>query len=96
MKPIENLYFPLKLTSLEASKKFKDESLEFVFIDASHEYEDVLNDLQAWFPKIKKGGILAGHDCYPNNPEWGGVYKAVKETFKDFTVTDENCFIIEK
>lgn len=96
MKPVENLYFPLKLTSLEASKKFKDESLEFVFIDASHEYEDVLNDLQAWFPKIKKGGILAGHDCYPNNPEWGGVYKAVKETFKDFTVTDENCFIIEK
>lgn len=96
MKPVEKFYFPLKLTSKEASKKFKDESLDFVFIDASHEYEDVIEDLKIWFPKVKKGGILAGHDCYPNNPEWGGVHKAVKETFTNFTVTDENCFIVEK
>lgn len=96
MRPLESLYFPLKLSSKEAYKKFKDESLDFVFIDASHEYEDVLEDLKIWFPKVKKGGVFAGHDCYPNNPEWGGVYKAVQETFKDFIVTDENCFIVEK
>ena len=96
MRPLEHLYFPLKITSKEASRKFKDESLDFVFIDASHEYEDVLEDIKLWYPKVKKEGILAGHDCYPNNPEWGGVYRAVKETFTNITFTDENCFIVKK
>ena len=48
--------------SLDAVDDFIDESLDFVYIDASHKYEDVLKDLEVWSKKVKKGGIVAGHD----------------------------------
>lgn len=94
MKPVENYYFPLKLTSTDASKKFKDSSLAFVFLDASHEYEDVKRDIMDWLPKIKPGGILAGHDYYPEDQyDWfPGVKKAVNEILSDFEKS-ELCFI---
>ncbi len=51
-----------RLTSLEAAALIPDGSLDFAYIDARHDYESVLEDLAAWFPKVKPGGILAGHD----------------------------------
>lgn len=97
MKPVENYYIPMQMTSLEAATKFEDASLDFVFIDAAHEYEHVKDDLNAWYPKIKKGGILAGHDFYPTNPTWGGVHKAVTEVFgTNYTHIDGDCFLIRK
>lgn len=64
--------------SWEVSVEFEDESLDFVFIDADHVYESVLKDLRAWYPKVKRGGILSGHDF-----NWVGVERAVKEFFPD-------------
>lgn len=64
MKPLENYYTDIRTTSLNAVEKFDDESIDFVFIDGSHEYEDIKNDIISWLPKVKKGGILAGHDYY--------------------------------
>lgn len=93
MKPVEKYYHHLKTSSLKAVNYFDDQSLDFVFIDASHEYEDVKNDILAWLPKIKKGGILAGHDYYEDST-FGGVSKAVNELFNNFKVS-ENCFIIQ-
>lgn len=95
MRPVEPYYFPLKLKSLEAVSKFEDESLDFVFIDASHEYDDVKADILAWLPKVKPGGILAGHDYYFNAEFFPGVYAAVNEVL-DYFETDENCFIHQK
>lgn len=96
MKPVEPYYFPLKLKSLEAVTKFKDESLDFVFIDASHEYQDVKNDIAAWLPKVKIGGVLAGHDYYVDGHDWfPGVKQAVNESLSNFE-TSENCFIYTK
>lgn len=66
----------MHMTSLEAAKKFEDESLDFVLIDGSHQYEDVLNDIKAWLPKVKPGGVLAGDDY-----NWTKVERAVKEVF---------------
>lgn len=43
-------------------ENFKDNSLDFVYIDANHEYCQVVNDITAWEKKVKKGGIVAGHD----------------------------------
>lgn len=92
MKPVEKYYFPLKLSSLEAAQKFKDNSLDFVFIDASHEYEDVKKDIEAWLPKVKPGGILAGHDY---DSFWPGVVRAVNETLR-IVFADEHCFVYYK
>lgn len=40
-----------------------DNSYDFIFIDGDHRYEHVSRDIQLWLPKVKKGGILCGHDC---------------------------------
>lgn len=59
-----------------AAEKFPDEYFDYVYIDAQHEYDNVLKDIKAWLPKVKKGGFLAGHD-------YGlpGVMKAINECF---------------
>lgn len=74
-----------KVPSVEASKLFKDKIIKFCFIDASHKYEDVKADIEAWLPKIKKDGILAGHD-YSN--DWPGVKQAVREKLSHFKVAN--------
>lgn len=95
MKPVEPYYFPLKMKSLDAVSKFEDESLDFVFVDASHEYEDVKADILAWLPKVKPGGVLAGHDYYPNAEFFPSVYAAANETLDPF-IADQNCYIYRK
>lgn len=52
----------LQLTSLEAAATFHDASLDAVFIDAAHTFDSVKEDIEAWLPKVRRGGILAGHD----------------------------------
>ena len=74
MKPLAKYYKPIQAESVEASWKFEDKSLDFVFIDADHSTEAVTADIQAWLPKIKPGGVIAGHDYnYPSVQE--GVHK---------------------
>lgn len=48
--------------SYEASKRFEDDTIDFIYIDGSHKKEDVEKDLKAWYPKLKMGGLCAGHD----------------------------------
>src|SRR5262249_23492137 len=59
----QHIVKPLAMPSLEASRLFADESLDLVFIDANHGYSHVKQDIRAWLPKVKVGGILCGHDC---------------------------------
>ena len=77
---------PLRMTSLEAAKLFEDESLDFVFLDADHRYEHVRDDIIAWLPKLKPGGMLAGDDY--GNPAWPGVAEAVDEILDDISISD--------
>jgi hypothetical protein len=55
--------------------KFPDDHFDFVYIDAQHDYDSVKRDIEAWWPKVKKGGFLAGHDY------GGDVAKAIQEKF---------------
>ena len=48
--------------SADMAADVPDGSLDFVFIDADHSYEGCLQDLRAWWPKVKPGGLFAGHD----------------------------------
>lgn len=52
----------LRMYSTEAAARFVDETIDAVFIDAMHHYHMVMQDMQAWWPKIKSGGIMMGHD----------------------------------
>ena len=63
--------------TVEAAKAIDDQSLDFVFIDADHSYEGCIADIRAWGPKVKFGGLIAGHDY---NDKWPGVIRAVNET----------------
>lgn len=60
---------------------FEEASLDAVFIDADHSLEAVYSDLKAWVPKVKEGGIIAGHDF--DEP---GVKRAVEEYFEGWRV----------
>jgi hypothetical protein len=54
--------YMLRCLSKQAVDLFPDESLDFVYIDGNHEYSYVVQDIKLWCPKVKKGGIVAGHD----------------------------------
>lgn len=62
----------LEKSGHEAVGLFRDESLDLVYIDANHAYEHALEDIRDWLPKVKPGGIIAGHDYALD-----GVRKAV-------------------
>jgi len=80
---------PMRMPSVTAARLFADESVDFVFIDADHSSEAVRADITAWWPKIKAGGTLAGHDWCT----YGSVQAAVVSACgRDFTV-EGNCWI---
>jgi hypothetical protein len=76
IKSVKHIINPIKSPSVDASKLFQDESLDFVFIDGSHDYKSVKDDIQHWFPKVKIGGYIAGDDYV-----WPDTKKAVDEYF---------------
>lgn len=75
MKPYENRYKLLRMKSDDAVDQFLNESVDFVFIDGLHEYEQTLKDCQNYWSKLKTGGLFSGHD-YQTIP---GVNRSVSE-----------------
>lgn len=68
--------------SVNASEEFIDESLDFVYLDARHDKIGIGEDIQAWWPKVAKGGILAGHDY--TDLIWKDNHIEVKSVVDDF------------
>lgn len=87
---------PIESTSLQIVGSFKDNSLDFVYIDGDHQKEAVTADLAAWYPKLKSGGIIAGHDivCPGETPEsdWGCQIQPAVFSFS--TLHDLTVFLI--
>jgi hypothetical protein len=61
-EPVSEVVKIIRKTSAQAAKGFKANSVDFVFIDGSHDTASVLADIDAWLPKVKPNGIIAGHD----------------------------------
>ena len=70
----------LKENSSDAPKKIDRRiRFDYIYIDASHHYLQVKRDIEAWWPRVKSGGILAGHDYEGPQQITAGVKKAVDE-----------------
>lgn len=81
----------IKLSSEEAAEMFENGSLDFVYIDAAHDYENVKRDILCWLPKIKLGGAIAGHDI-----TIPGVAQAVNEIFEEAKQYDDTSWLVVK
>ena len=90
MLPVERYYNAIKMDSTEASQRYVDRSLDFVFIDADHSYEAAKQDMMTWWPKVKINGIIGGHD-----EQHEPVSRAVKEIFGEYNIIG-NCWYVIK
>lgn len=79
--------------SEDATKKVEDNSLDFVYIDADHSYDMVMQDIIVWGRKIRKGGIVSGHDYYYNKDKPGRRAK-VTQAVNDYTKIHDIKFFI--
>ena len=89
IEPVKHIVTPVRMASVEAAKLYADKSLFFVFIDGSHLYEAVKEDILAWLPKVKSGGFIGGHDI-DQTEEFNGVRKAVDELIGDKNIVIYN------
>lgn len=107
VEPFKEKVTVLRGLSFDMAVHVEDNSLDLLYIDACHEYESVMKDLKAWYPKVKTGGIISCHDFLAKQY---GVNRAVKDfvsqmfiPLKDIHVTEENgdksmvsCWFIKK
>ena len=93
IESVKQVITPVQAISWEAAEHYADESCDFVFIDAAHDYTSVMKDLQAWYPKVKQGGVFAGHDY-----AWGVDVKRAVDEFMDGRPINqqEGCWIFDK
>jgi hypothetical protein len=71
--------------SSQVSQEFPDEYFDWIYIDADHNYAGVKSDLNCWYPKVKTGGFITGHDYIEKT--WYGVVQAVNEFLKQKPLT---------
>ena len=91
IKPAETaIRYIWKMDTVDAAMGYADESVDFVFIDGNHTYENIRADITAWLPKVASGGVLAGHDIGIN-----GVKKAVDELL-DWQKVSASCWYYRK
>ncbi|HMO74078.1 MAG TPA: class I SAM-dependent methyltransferase [Sphingopyxis sp.] len=83
LKPVASVVDVLALPSVEAAATFEDGSIDFLFIDGTHDYENVKADLLAWKPKVKAGGLIAGDDA-----NWDGVKEAAREILGEIVIVE--------
>ena len=84
----------IKGDSIDIASRMPNESLDWVYIDADHIYEAVKADIEAWFPKVRKGGVISGHDYV--NYNGFGVIDAVDEFCAKYKYKIEGLFDKDK
>jgi len=75
----------IRATSIEASKQFEDESIDFVYIDGHHEFKFIAEDIWFWEKKVKKGGVVSGHDFVHSVIKKGPYVCHVKDVVRSYT-----------
>lgn len=67
----------IKANSSEAYTLFQPESIDYIYVDGGHSYDVVKSDIDRYYPLVKKGGMLSGHDYSIDMPD--RVFSAVNE-----------------
>jgi FkbM family methyltransferase len=97
IKPWQDRAHILRMDSSLSVNMFPDEYFDFIYIDADHSYEGVVKDLEAWWPKIKKGGLFCGDDYIPDDGDIWLIVGDKKEYAGKFGVRKAvNEFIAKK
>ena len=79
---------------------FPDQFFDFIYLDAGHDFMSVMRDLRAWFPKLRKGGMLAGddfadeHDTFPRMNDHAGWHWGVKSAVAQFARSVRSPFFL--
>lgn len=76
IKPVQHVVSALRMPSVEASYSFIPGTVDYLMLDGDHSYDAVKADIEAWLPRMKKGGVISGDDYL-----WPGVRKAVHQAF---------------
>ena len=69
-----------KSDTADGASSFEDETVDFVFVDANHTYDGVQRDYRAWWPKLRKGGVMVFHDCNAIHPGVVAFINTLKHT----------------
>src|SRR5258708_49223 len=79
----------VRAMSINAASNITDNSLDFVYIDANHSYNTVLEDMDAWYPKVRSSGVFSGHDFYEdtNYPHFCQVKPAVERWMSEHNIS---------
>ena len=90
IQPVKGVINPVRAESVVASKLYKSNSLDFIFIDASHDERSVREDLTYWMPRLKEDGMIAGDDV-----DSEGVANALKWFFdtKELEIVGRQWFL---
>lgn len=83
LSKFKDRYSMVREDSLYAASLFPDAFFDYVYIDGSHDYQSVCDDIKAWYPKVKRIGVLGGHDIW--NPD-------VKQALLDYCNPRELTF----
>lgn len=84
---LNEIVIPIRLKSVVAATTINDKSLDFIFIDGSHEYQDVKDDILAWLPKLAPNGEIWGHDA-----DWHLVQQALNEIWPNKWEKHGSCW----
>jgi predicted O-methyltransferase YrrM len=78
LSSVKDFYTLHQMSSVEASKLYEDNSIDFIMIDGDHSYKGVYNDVKNFLPKMRNGGLMTGDDAFV--PE---IVQAVKDAVAD-------------
>lgn len=82
IEPVKDYVNLIVGLTVEVAQNYADESLDFVWVDADHHYDLVLADINTWYPKVKKGSWIGGHDYSGSDTS---INRIVKELFPSHT-----------
>lgn len=88
IKPLRDYIRVIYGDSQTEHKRFEDKSIDLLFIDGNHTYEDVKRDIELWRPKVR--GVISGHDY-----EWESVSRAVREMLPSHKVWNNSVWYVD-